>query len=404
MTNTTAVSIVTIKNKIPLFKDEEKANRIELIQFEENGFEVVSQKDLYQIGDKAVYIQPDYCVSNIPLFESFIRPNGDESKSMLGKVEGLPRRIRAKKFNFHTGNGLSIYSNGILLPLDEVCIQVPEFMSKEKTFSESLGITKYEEPESNSGSGIKGGSSMAFPQGIIRTDEENFNNLTHHIEKLLPCRLIGRQKIDGSSITLWYKNGKSGIASRNLGKPLTIKKVTGRRKATLWEQFLSIKINSVIFSILGFNTKIDLNTYEEVESDNDFVKYGKPYLDKLVEYCDYYKINLVLQGELCGQGMKGSGNKNNPTAKEPTDIIFFNVCKYENQSIKLSEKDFILYSNTLEFKTPKLYFDRVFTTIEELKQECENIFKTELIEGIVIRDENHNFSTKYMNNIYDSVK
>ena len=30
--------------------------------------------------------------------------------------------------------------------------------------------------------------------------------------------------------------------------------------------------------------------------------------------------------------------------------------------------------------------------------------KTELIEGIVIRDENHNFSTKYMNNIYDSIK
>lgn len=391
MTNTTAVSIVTIKNKIPLFKDEEKANRIELIQFEENGFEVVSQKDLYKIGDKAVYIQPDYCVSNIPLFESFIRPNGDESKSMLGKVEGLPRRIRAKKFNFHTGNGLSIYSNGILLPLNEVCIQIPEFMSKEKTFSESLGITKYEEPESNSGSGIKGGSSMAFPQGIIRTDEENFNNLIHHIEKLLPCRLIGRQKIDGSSITLWYKDGKYGIASRNLGKPLTIKKVTGRRKKTLLENIL-------------FWKKPDLNIYEEVESDSDFVKYGKPYLDKLIEYCKFMEINLVLQGELCGQNMKGSGNKNNPTAKEPTDIIFFNVCRYENQSIKLSENDFNQVSYDIKFKTPKLYFDKVFNTIEEIKQECESIFKTELIEGIVLRDENHNFSCKFMNNIYDSKK
>ena len=405
MTNTTAVSIVTIKNKIPLFKDEEKANRIELIQFEENGFEVVSQKDLYKIGDKAIYIQPDYCVSDISLFDVFIRPNGDESKSYLGKVGGLARRIRAKKFNFHKGDGNAVYSNGILLPYTEVENYLGFLGQVERVdLTEKLGITKYEEPENNSGPGIKEDSSMAFPQGIIRTDEENFNNLIHCIEKLLPCRLIGRQKIDGSSITLWYKNGKSGIASRNLGKPLTIKKITGRRKATLWEQFLSIKINSVIFSILGFNTKIDLNIYEEVESNSDFVKYGKPYLDKLVEYCDYYKTNLVLQGELCGQGMKGSGNKNNPTAKEPTDIIFFNVCKYENQSIKLSERDFVLYSNTLEFKTPKLYFDRVFTTIEELKQECENVFKTELIEGIVIRDENHNFSTKYMNNIYDSIK
>ena len=95
-----AVQLITIKEKVPLFKGDEKAERIELIQLEENGFELVSQKDLYQIGDKAIYIQPDYCVSDIPLFEDFIKPNGDESKSYLGKVGGLPRRIRAKKFNF----------------------------------------------------------------------------------------------------------------------------------------------------------------------------------------------------------------------------------------------------------------------------------------------------------------
>ena len=115
------VSIVTIKNKIPLYKGDEQANSIEVIELEEVGFELVANKTLYQIGDKAVYIQPDYCVSDIPLFESFIRPNGDESKSMLGKVEGLPRRIRAKKFTLSKEpNGDPIYSNGILLLLLEV--------------------------------------------------------------------------------------------------------------------------------------------------------------------------------------------------------------------------------------------------------------------------------------------
>ena len=81
--NNNAVSIVTVKNKIPLYKGDEQANSIEVIELEEVGFELVANKTLYQIGDKAVYIQPDYCVSDIPLFESFIRPNGDESKSML---------------------------------------------------------------------------------------------------------------------------------------------------------------------------------------------------------------------------------------------------------------------------------------------------------------------------------
>lgn len=391
-----AVQIVTIKNKIPLFKGDEKAERIELILLEENGFELVSQKNLYQVGDKAIYIQPDYCVPyDSLLFDSFVRPNGDESKSMLGKVGGLPRRIRAKKFNFHRGDGNSVYSNGILLQLSEITKEFPFYWGKDylnylDKLQTDLQITKYEEPENNSG-GVKGGSSMAFPQGIIRTDEENFNNLVHHVEKLLPCRLIGRQKIDGSSITLWYKDGKSGIASRNLGKPLTIKKVTGRRKKTLLETIM-------------FWKKPDLNIYEEVECDSDFVKYGKPYLDKLVKYCEQNKVNLVLQGELCGQGMKGSGNKNNPHSKEETDIVFFNVCKYEHQSIRLSELTFQKICWDLDLPSSPLYFSKQFNTIEEIKQECENIFKNRLIEGIVLRDENHNFSCKYMNNEYDSKK
>lgn len=396
-----AVNIVKIKEKIKLYKDNEEANNIEIVTFYENGFEVVTQKGLYNIGDFAVYISPDFCLSDISLFESFIRPNGDESKSMLGKVGGLPRRIRAKKFNFHRGDGNAVYSNGILLPDYEVV----DYIATSNNYSvgmtmqnlssldlaKELEITKYEEPETNSGAGVKGGSSMAFPQGIIRTDEENFNNLIHHVEKILPCRLIGRQKIDGSSITLWYKDGKYGIASRNLGKPLTIKRVTSRRKKTLLETIL-------------FWKKPDLNIYSEVESDSDFVKYGKPYLDRLITYCKANNENIVLQGELCGQGMKGSGNKNNPTAKLETDIIFFNFCNYNSQTYKLPERSFNILTRHLDLSTPKIYFNKVFNTIEEIKQECELIFTDHLIEGIVIRDESHAFSTKYMNNEYDSKK
>ena len=50
------VSIVTVKSKIPLYKGEEAANAIELIELEEVGYELVAQKDLYQVGDKAILI------------------------------------------------------------------------------------------------------------------------------------------------------------------------------------------------------------------------------------------------------------------------------------------------------------------------------------------------------------
>ena len=38
------VSIVTIKEILPLYKGEEKANNVELIHLEDAGFEIVSQK------------------------------------------------------------------------------------------------------------------------------------------------------------------------------------------------------------------------------------------------------------------------------------------------------------------------------------------------------------------------
>lgn len=84
-------------NKIStLYKNGEPANAIELINFtlsngEECGFDVVSGKGLYQIGDEAFYVMPDYTLEDNWLFESFVAPDGDPKKSKLGKEN----RIRA---------------------------------------------------------------------------------------------------------------------------------------------------------------------------------------------------------------------------------------------------------------------------------------------------------------------
>lgn len=196
MENNNAVTIVTIKNKIPLFKGEEQANAIELIELEEFGFELVANKTLYEIGDKAVLIQPDYNVSDISLFESFIRPINlktnlpDETLSKLGKVDGQARRIRAKKFNLSKiPNGDPVYSNGILLPYYEV----QEYLNDNGNFmkidlwafdlTEKLGITKYEEPEVTSKGGLKSGQTEGkFPEGLYKTDEDNILKIINKIQ------------------------------------------------------------------------------------------------------------------------------------------------------------------------------------------------------------------------------
>lgn len=392
-----AVSIVTVKNKIPLYKGDEQANSIEVIELEEVGFELVANKTLYQIGDKAIYIQPDYCVSDIPLFESFLRPNGDESKSMLGKVEGLPRRIRAKKFTLSKEpNGDPVYSNGILLPYYEVVDYVGAMILENVDLTKKLGITKYEEPEPVSKSGLKSGKTEGkFPEGLYKTDEENINNLWNHIENKIgyPITLVGTEKVDGSSITIGVtpKIPEGFICSRNLRKKLTIKKVVGRRKPNLWDR------------IKGLFTWIDLNIYQEVENDDDFVRYGKPYLDLLINSGE---TNLIFRGELNGGKLKGSGNKNNPASKEQPNIKIFGLDKI-NEYGEAEKVPYLLFKTECEkagVPLVKEVFNKEFNSKEELLAECNNYFKTNMIEGIVVRTLDSKFSAKIMNLEYDSKK
>jgi hypothetical protein len=388
------VQIVTVQKKTPLYKGNDLAERIELINLQELGFDLVAGKDLYQVGDKAVFIQPDYCLSDIPLFESYIRPNGEESKSMLGKIEGKPRRIRAKKFNMSKEpNGEVVYSNGILLPLDEVMeyIRIKNNLSSTDwardnwNFTEQLNITKYEEPDNSSN--VKVGASSSFPVGIYKTDETNIYNQLGRIE--FPITLVGSEKIDGSSITIGVKNGEGFICSRNMQKPLFYNKCVGVRNKTFIEKLL-------------FWKKPNLKIYERVANDqDDFVKYGKPYLDKLSPIVD-----IVFRGELNGSHLKGSGNKNNPARLEKPNIKFFGVDYFDKNEIayKATNEGFINACNYYDFPVTKQVFKKQFNTFQEIVDECNLYFKTNMIEGIVVRSLDSKFSAKCMNLSYDSMK
>jgi hypothetical protein len=389
-----AVQIVTIKEKFPLYKKEELANKVELVTLNENGFELVAQKDLYKEGDQAVYIQPDYCLSEISLFASFLAPEGDESKSLLGKVGGKPRRIRAKSFNLSkVPNGGKVYSNGILLPFEEVVHYILENVENYKSYSSIteaiceanvLGVYKYEEPETNEvgGGNFKGGTS-AFPEGWYKTDEENINNKWG--ELTFPITLIGTQKIDGSSISISSKY----ICSRKQSVNPKVRRITGRRKRTFLEWL--------------FRRNPDLNIYTEIDNENSFIQVGKKYQDLLIEN-DIHDI--VLRGEANGKIFKGSGNSLNATAKEEPNIKFFGVDKIENGVTKrLDYNGFKEILSLFQLPTCPELFNEEFKSKEELAKRCEEIFdKNKNMEGVVIRNLEGTFSAKFMNNYYDSKK
>ena len=396
-----AVNIFTVKKLVPLYKGEEEALRIELMQFEEVGYEVVVGKNTYQKGDKVVFIMPDYCLSNIPLFADFIAPNGDPKKSYLGNINGEPRRIRAKKFSFHKGDGMHVYSNGIVLQLGEVNGYLIETdlqgykwaKDMSKFMTKTLGITKYEEPEisGKASNARKGG----FPTGVYKTDETNINNLWGKID--FPQVLVGTMKIDGSSITIGVtdKYPEGFIASRNINKSFTQTKIVGRRKKNLWDYLM-------------FWKKPDLNVYKTSPSDDPFVVHGKKYIGRMLEL-GY--TNLILRGELHGTASGGSGNSRNPHAKLDPNILFFNIDKMENGiARKVGRSEFKHISKELHLDTVPELFNISFNSREELENVCNLTFQNYkhdynmLIEGIVLNSWDNQFSCKFMNNEYDSKK
>jgi len=380
------IHVVTIKDKIQLYKGEEPANAIEVVQLEEFHFEVVSAKDRFQVGDKALLVEPDYNLPDTDFWKDWTAPGGDPKKSKLGSHN----RIRAVKFNLHRGDGMPVYSNGILLTLDELKdfkFNIEDILDP-VAIAAKLGIYKYEVPEKGQQGNIKQGASREFPQGLYKTDEVNFNK----VNWTFPMHLIGMLKCDGSSCTIYSTNKVQGICSRNLEKPITYLKKTGFKKG-LWYKFLSY---------FGY----DRGIYTMVDSESEFVKVGKPYLEELVSHTLFGNKGMALRGELIGKGASnGSGNKNNPHKDVEPQILFFGADWYDGK--KCERMDFISFMEVLgylNFKHPTIVFDKVFETREDLLKACENYFSNNMIEGIVVRSPDGKWSSKIMSNEYDSRK
>lgn len=447
--STKSVQIVKIFKKQELFKNGEPASNIEVVNFKslddnEFGFNIVSQKNLYQIGDEAIYIQPDYCLPNNKLFASFTMPYGDPKKTMLGKNN----RIRAKKFNFTFKDSIdSIYSVGILLPLKEV----EEFLDLYNTcninirdiedLSEVLNITKYEEPEqsNNLGAGLTLGN---IPEWLYKTDEENINNIISYIER----NIIGKEEVcltikrDGSSHTSYCKkdvkgtylidgNYVKGICSREKSKKLEQKYTKEyvdnsnniftkyyNKETEEWGYFNSNLNLFIKKEDIKNNPEYKAN---EVEVRDAWVDLANKYnlLENLEIYCKDNNLELALREEIIGKGLKGSNSKYNSDSKLEPSLVLFSVddlssgvakmLPYKNEDNKY---DLDIIANTLQIPYVNIVDKFIPSSIKELFDKAQDIFNKEkeqgrIIEGVVCRTlYNTKLSCKIMNNEYDSKK
>lgn len=303
-------TIRKIDNILPI----EGADLIEAIKI--GGWTVVAQKSMgYKINDLVVYCEID---SFIPTeIAPFLTQAGHFPKEYKG-VKG--ERLRTKKLK-------GVISQGLLLPLETLTNFPSDQWFDTSSFEGSdvsplLGIIKWDPPAEFQSPDAKG----LFPSFIPKTDQERIQNLSKDFRKWKEEGTIWEvtEKLDGSSMTVFYNEGQIGVCSRNL-------ELKEDENNTFWKAATGNGATSVL------------------------TNKGK---------------NIALQGELVGPGIQG--NKYNLT-----DHVYFvyDIFDIDKQSYFLPEERQAFCKDAFLNHVPVLnhvHFTKDSTeTIEDVLQSAE---------------------------------
>jgi RNA ligase (TIGR02306 family) len=322
--------LVTIQ-KIESLSPIPGADKIEVAKIK--GWEVVVQKDQFKVGDLVLYFEIDSFLPLRPEYEFLLR--GSKPKKMIvdGKeVEGI--RLKTIKL-------CNQISQGLIMPLGEIQGEIGDDVS------ERLGVIKFEIPIPVCLSGVVKGN---FPSFLPKTDEERIQNRAEVLSSF-----VVSEKIDGSSCSVFKKDGVLGVCSRNL---------------------------------------------ELVEGD--CVQWR---LARELDLANKLPDNFALQGEVVGEGIQG-----NPLKLKGQQIFFFNAYNISS-GIYLNYADFVCLCNKIGVKTVPIVDDNFSlpNSVDEmlkyaegkslLNPNCER-------EGVVVRPKvemkykGERFSFKAISNSY----
>lgn len=310
------VTVETIKEIKPI----QGADAIEAVRVRD--WWVVAKKGEFGLHDPCLYFEIDSFLPVKPEYEFLLR--GSKPKKMLvdGKeVEGI--RLKTIKLRGQISQGLVLP-----LPINMRNTEIVSMPSVEigTDVSEELGVIKYEMPIPVELSGkVKGN----FPCFIPKTDEERIQNMADILGGFFVT-----EKLDGTSITYYKKDGIFGVCSRNLELV--------ESESTPWRIAKAMKIN-----------------------------------EKLPD-------GFAVQGELIGEGIQ-----KNPLKLNGQKFCCFNVFSI-NTNQYLGFDDFKGFCDGKGIETVPILNDNFSlpSTVEELLEWAEGKSKfnpNEEREGIVIR-------------------
>ena len=174
----------------------EGADKIECVHV--LGWQCVAKKNEFHVGDSCVYFEVDSFLPICPQFE-FLRNSCYKKSEFMG--EGF--RLKTQRFRGQI-------SQGLILPLEILPSGGTYALGEDVT--ELLGVRKWEIEETVTSSGTIIGE---FPGGIPKTDELRLQAYPELLEEFCGKPYYISTKMDGTSVTMYWKDQHFGVCGRN---------------------------------------------------------------------------------------------------------------------------------------------------------------------------------------------
>jgi len=321
--------------KIDGIYEHPNADKLDIAQV--GGWKSIVRKDEFKVGDVVVYLEIDAWVPHsIAPFLSKNQP----PREYMG-VQG--ERLKTMKLR-------GVLSQGLILPLDSLSVvgykwklsddgvQLIESHTSDShkyslgsDITELIGVLKWEPSDTAT---LDGTFKSSFPQFIRKSDQDRIqNSWTHLIQsaEYLDMRWEMTTKLDGSSMTVYQRDGEFGVCSR---------------ERDLVED--------------------TVNTYWKVAIQSE-----------MREKLQRLGMNIALQGELMGEGIQSNLEKIKGHQFYLYDIFLIDVGRYatilERTEIMFKLNSFT--NNPIEHVPFLGYLPSIseYPTLDDFMQFCESI-------------------------------
>jgi RNA ligase (TIGR02306 family) len=178
--------------RIDDLREHPNADQLELATI--RGWTVVVKRGEFHQGDRCVYCEID----------SVLPDDRDEFEF-----------LRERKFRIRTIKLRGELSQGICFPLSILEGRVPSDTSwmDGDDVTDELDIQKYERPQP---AVLAGDAIGVFPSFIPKTDSERIQNHPWILDEYGDLEWVVTEKLDGTSCTIFWKDGELHVCSRNL--------------------------------------------------------------------------------------------------------------------------------------------------------------------------------------------